>query len=324
MSDLLKKLNLLIQASVNEVLDDAQRAVNEPLKRIPKAKLGRDIDNEVDKLRRKVNDALAYEDELVSRVAELEREVAELDEQADEAVQRGQDAQAHYLIDRMNRAQQRLHMAESDLKAHRIAAQELIMRVNQLDAAVSEARHVEEKSDDRPATPSVKPRTTAASSKHEDTPQQRLSTQKSPTSPPQPTRIPVEREEVPAPTSSPPTKLIPVQIDDEPVIARPAQSEPVTDEIPEATEAQRIVERTRQQVEQSGRVLSDVLREAREKVEQMDELLDVQQQSQGLEPSVTEQVDDVLKKDAIDQDIAARRARLSGPPKRPTDSSSDT
>jgi hypothetical protein len=68
--------------------------------------------------------------------------------------------------------------------------------------------------------------------------------------------------------------------------------------------------------EEAGKVLSDVLRDARQKIEQMDTLIASTTQSEpDLEPSVTEQVEEVIKEDVVADDIAARRARLARPAK---------
>lgn len=360
MSDLLKKLNVLIQSSIHEVLEDAQKTVSEPLKNIPRTRLGREIDSEVDKLRRKVNEALAYEDKLVKRVAELEREVADLDAQADDAVAQGDEVQARYLIERMKRAEQRKTMAESDLQSHRLAAQELIMRVNQLDAAVSEARHVESQQADNPPPPAQNvqappPRTVAPPKPVDDKPlSERASRLSAPTpkpaepkpavkaedKPPAPPKVtetpapkaaapvePVEEEAPSQPTRIPvtvedsdestPKAAAPVEEKPKPEV-KPKPKKPIEPPIPERAEALSIVEQTRQDIEQSGKVLSDVLREAREKIEQMDELVESSYQSMlgdDGELSVMEQVQDAIKQDAVDEDIAARRSRLSAPPK---------
>jgi phage shock protein A len=263
MSDLLKKLNTLIQAGINDVMDEAQKAVSEPMKHLPRTRLGKEIDNEVGHLRRKVNEALTYEDELVVRIAELEQEVATLDRQADEAVAAGNDAQARYLIDRLTRAQQRVTMTQSDLEAHRLAAQELILRVNELDAAVADARHAEQGQSQQAE---VSPQTIQPDSD-------------------------IERE-------------IPVKV-----------KSPASDtEAP--TTSEEVVKRMQAFNEEAGKVLSDVLRDARQKIEQMDTLIASTTQSEpDLEPSVTEQVEEVIKEDVVADDIAARRARLARPAK---------
>jgi phage shock protein A len=141
MNDLFKKLNTLVKASLNDALGDSRSSGER--RRLSPERLGKDIDREVAMLRQKINDALAYEDELMARVNTLQAEVAKWDEQADQAVASGDDAGARYAIDQMNRAQQRQAMAESDLNEHRLVTQELISRVNTLDAAVADARRAQ-------------------------------------------------------------------------------------------------------------------------------------------------------------------------------------
>jgi phage shock protein A len=105
--------------------------------------LGRDIDREIVSLRQRINEALAYEDELAGRVQALQAEAARWDTRADEAVQNGRDEDARYAIQQMQLSNQRLALAESDLREHRLVTQELILRVNELEAAVADARHAQ-------------------------------------------------------------------------------------------------------------------------------------------------------------------------------------
>ena len=135
MSDLFKKLNTLVQANLNQLL--ARRG------RLQPAELGKDVDQEVKTLRQRINDAFDYEDKLGARVQQLSQEVARWDEQADAAVLREDDAAARHAIDMMQRAQQRLAMAESDLNEHRLVTEELVRRVNELEAVIAEARRSE-------------------------------------------------------------------------------------------------------------------------------------------------------------------------------------
>jgi phage shock protein A len=141
MNDLFKKLNTLVKASLNDVLGDERSPAER--RRLAPERLGKDIDREVAMLRQKINDALKFEDELVARVNTLQAEVAKWDGQADQAVASGDESGARYAIDQMNRAQQRQAMAESDLREHRLVTQELISRVNTLDAAVADARRAQ-------------------------------------------------------------------------------------------------------------------------------------------------------------------------------------
>ena len=133
MSDFIKKLNVLVRASLNDALQEiAQpRALGWPSNK---------VDQEVTTLRQRVNEALDYEDELVSRVQQLQAQAEQLDTQVDDAVERGQDSTARSLVADLNRAQQKLAMAESDLRQHRTVTQELITRVNELEAAVADMR----------------------------------------------------------------------------------------------------------------------------------------------------------------------------------------
>jgi phage shock protein A len=138
MNDLFKKLNVLVKSTLRDALEpDARR---NPL---PGVKLGKGIDYEVKQLRERINDALSFEDQLRARVQLLQAEIAKWDQQADDSVTAGNDAHARYAIEQLQRAQQRLAIAESDLREHQLVTQELIMRVNTLDAAVADARRSE-------------------------------------------------------------------------------------------------------------------------------------------------------------------------------------
>jgi phage shock protein A len=139
MDDLFKKLNVLVKSSLNDLIGDGSTRRAPPPQR-----LGKDIDREIAALRQRVNDAFVYEQELKARISTLEDEVARLDEQADEAVQQRRDEQARYLIERIQRAQQRLTMARADLGDHQLVAQELLQRVDTLEAYVAEARRAQQ------------------------------------------------------------------------------------------------------------------------------------------------------------------------------------
>ena len=151
MDDLFKKLNTLIKASLADVVGE-DNLPGKPRRRLDPRKLGKDVDREVKTLRESINNALAYEDELQGRVAALEAEVARWDQQADAAVQQNDEANARYAVEQMQRAKQRLTMAEADLRDHQLVTQELIQRVNMLDAAVADARRAEASDDAPPET----------------------------------------------------------------------------------------------------------------------------------------------------------------------------
>jgi len=291
MSDLFKKLNTLIQAGINDVLDDAQKTVKEPLKRIPSGRLGRDINNEVDHLRGKINDALNHEDTLTARIQTVQEEIATLDQQVDAAVQAGNEAQARYLLERMQRAQQRLTMTEADLREHQLVTRELMQRVNELDAAIADANHAADQHEqqDAPSTPEP-PRTRRADES---------------------VSIPVsvqQDDEEETPTNTPRREA-----SQEP---QPERKTPAADTNPRGETAEDVVERVRAFNEQTGRKVADVLREARQKIDQMNDLIESRDEvNASLEETPGEQVQAEIQKQSIDDDIAARRARLAGPPR---------
>lgn len=147
MSDFFKKLNVLIKASLNDI------ASSEPGASRPATRLGKKVDADVSALRERVNDAVRYEDEIKAQIAQLEAEVSRWDSQADEAVARSDDAGARYAIEQMHRAEQRIQLAHADLREHQRATQELIQRVNTLDAAVADAHHQQPDEAPRAAAP---------------------------------------------------------------------------------------------------------------------------------------------------------------------------
>jgi phage shock protein A len=230
MSDLFKKLGVLVRASINEVLGD-EHAVGGPRRPpLTPEKLGKDIDREIKALRDKINDALAHEDHLQGQVNTLAAEAAQWDRQADEAVAAGNEAAARHAIAQMQRVQQRQTIAESDLHEHRLVTQELIQRVNMLEAVVADARRAREEE--------------AAA-----------------------------QAQAAAPTAE--------------EAARPAPL----------------------------RGLADVLRESREKVAQMSDLISAKEEvsAQMPPPTAAQQAADAAAQHQVEDDLEARRQRLSKP-----------
>ncbi len=251
MNDLFKKLNTLVRASINDFVDEAASTVRKPGER-----LGKNIDDEVKALRLKINDALAYEDELKARLDTIRKEVDDLDQQADEAVDAGRDDDARYLIARHKRAEQRMAMTEADLEDHRAVTRELIMRVNELDATIADARRAEQQQAEAEAAEAAQADTPPSDEKPKRTP---------------------EGDEVIA------------SID------------------PAAT--------LQQAGEKASRALADALRDARERISQMGDTIAAQDAVQ--QPTAAEQAAEEVSKDAVEDDLSARRSRLSGPSKKP-------
>jgi phage shock protein A len=136
MADLISKLNVLVKASLQGVLgDDPDRAGR---RSVPP--LGKDIDREIIALRQQIESAFDHEDQIKAQIDALQREAADWDRQADEALARGDEATARYAIRQQQTKQQQTTLLEADLAQHRISASELIHRVNELEGVVAEAR----------------------------------------------------------------------------------------------------------------------------------------------------------------------------------------
>lgn len=145
MSDLFKKLNTLLKASIHDALSGESREQTDVprTRRVDPARLGSQVDREVENLRGKINDAIAYEQTLKTRAEAVQDEIARLDQEADDAVAAGNPDLARHLIERMKRSEQRLAMTQADLREHRYVTQELIERVNVLESYVAEAKRAQ-------------------------------------------------------------------------------------------------------------------------------------------------------------------------------------
>lgn len=141
MDDFFKKLNVLVKTRIGDVLGEAPAEIR---RRLNTVRLGDDLDREVAILRGRINDALSFEEGLQKRVKELQAEVERWDQEADQAVAAEDDVASRYAINQVQVAQQRLAAAESDLRDHQLVTEELIMRVNTLEAAVADARRAKD------------------------------------------------------------------------------------------------------------------------------------------------------------------------------------
>jgi len=139
MANLINKLNVLVKSSMHSVLgsdiDTSARRGRSSLHR-----LGKNIDQDITALRDQINQALDAEDRMTAEIAAFQREIADWDHQADQALTKGNEAAARHAIRQMQLQQQRVALLESDLAQHRISTSELIQRVNELEAIVAEAR----------------------------------------------------------------------------------------------------------------------------------------------------------------------------------------
>lgn len=154
MDDLLKKLNVLLKATLNDILSDSPSSDSKAAVRsLPMS--ASESDKQIRALRQRINETLAFEDEIQKRIQALQAEVDRWNQAADDALASGNDALARHAVDQMNRAQQSLTMAQSDLREHQKVTEELILHVNALEAAVESARSRQPDSAQPPSEPPV-------------------------------------------------------------------------------------------------------------------------------------------------------------------------
>jgi chromosome segregation ATPase len=134
MANLMNKLNTLVRSSVNNVLR------NSPDRQPRQVKPGKNVDREVSALRQQIEKALGDEDRLTADIQALQNQIADWNQQADRALTQGDEATARYAIRQMKLQEQRVTLLEADLAQHRISTSDLIHRVNELEAALDEAR----------------------------------------------------------------------------------------------------------------------------------------------------------------------------------------
>ncbi|TVR23040.1 MAG: hypothetical protein EA396_04580 [Anaerolineaceae bacterium] len=137
MSGLFDKLNVLLRSGVNHFLDDVASSV-------PRSDAPRNESATVDSLRERINRAVEYEQTLTRQIDGLITEINGLNEQADRAIAAGQEAMGRHLIAKIKRREQYLDMLRADLAMHQRIAEDLILQVNQLDAAVASHQHAEQ------------------------------------------------------------------------------------------------------------------------------------------------------------------------------------
>lgn len=139
MEDLIKKLNVLVKATLNDALtgDSRRNKLVPPGNDKPSAI--QEGNQQITQLRQRIKETLAFEDELQKQIQLLQSQITDWDEQADVAVKDGDEAKAHYAVEQMQRVQEQLAIAQSDLAAHERVTQELIYHVNTLEAAVDAA-----------------------------------------------------------------------------------------------------------------------------------------------------------------------------------------
>lgn len=137
------KLNTLVQSQINSVVDPVdEKTSRSRRKALARHDIRNGLENNVAELRQRVNEALAYQDEMEAKINKLYQESADWDRKADEAVEAGRENDARIAIGRVQQAQREIEMMEADLREHKYLTQELISQVNTLDGVITEARNV--------------------------------------------------------------------------------------------------------------------------------------------------------------------------------------
>jgi phage shock protein A len=140
MGNILDKLNLLVKSSLNNFLGEAAERASTLRPKISAARLGKDIDNEITALRKRIDDALNEEDAMQDRLDKMQAQIASYDAQADDSLQRGDESTARHLLQQMRQQEQQAAMLQADLEQHRRSTSDFIQRVNMMEAMVSDAR----------------------------------------------------------------------------------------------------------------------------------------------------------------------------------------
>ena len=137
MSSLFDKIATLVNAQVNDLLG---KNPTSPLARI---RLNAD---EAEKnprdsaaaLRRRLDEAVDFEEVLQDKIDALMGEAADLDAQIDVSVRQGDEFGARRLQGQLNIKQQQLTIAESELRDHRALSRHLMQEMRNLEAALDE------------------------------------------------------------------------------------------------------------------------------------------------------------------------------------------
>ena len=143
MSSLFDKINTLLNAQVNDFLG---RNPKSPLARIRlnDETAEKNPRRSVQALRRRLDEALAYEDELQAKIDARMQAALELDDQVDARLRAGDEIGARRLQGQLNMKQQQIAIAESELRDHRRLTQHLMQEMTTLEMALkSQARRGE-------------------------------------------------------------------------------------------------------------------------------------------------------------------------------------
>lgn len=132
MNNFFDKLNTLIRVKLSDLLGD------NPTTKADTSQTIAHVAKDAEDLRARVNDAIDYEYRLQTKIGDIQQQLSTLNRQADDATKQGNDAMARYFIEKIQRLQDRLATIEADLHEHQQVAQDLILKVNTLEATIAD------------------------------------------------------------------------------------------------------------------------------------------------------------------------------------------
>ena len=135
MSSFFDKIGTLINAQVNDLLGHNPKS---PLARIrlDPADAEKDPRQSARAIRRRLEEAEDYEDQLRVKIDGLMKEALELDGAVDACLNRGDEFGARRMQSQLNMKQQQLNMAEAELREHGLATRHLMRELVDLEAAL--------------------------------------------------------------------------------------------------------------------------------------------------------------------------------------------
>lgn len=137
MNDFFDKLNTLMRAKLNSLLGDnlfLTHSSSDSDKPQSLNQVAKDAEN----LRSRANHAIEYEHRLEAKIADIHQQLTTLNRQADDATLSGNEAMARYFIGKIQKLEAQLAQLERDLDEHRQLAQDLIEKVNTLEATIAD------------------------------------------------------------------------------------------------------------------------------------------------------------------------------------------
>lgn len=135
MDSIFDKINTLVNAQINDFLG---RNPKSPLARIKlnEEDVAENPRRTVQSLHQRLEEALAYEDEIEEKIQRIRGEAVVLDEQADKLVKSGDEFAARRVLSQLQMKQQQLTIAEAELRDHRVLTQHLMQEMTTLDMAL--------------------------------------------------------------------------------------------------------------------------------------------------------------------------------------------